>query len=149
MSKCVICSSHKILELFGKICQVEGCGKEYHFNNTTIGCCLSISAQCSNGHSRKWLSSEKISNGSSDIYQDNLDFAAALILSGNPFAKVQQLCQFFEMEVLSCTSFYSYQRLYICPAIDKFYEKQQVNPFFVLIQELSQMYLVGSVAVSI
>lgn len=125
MSKHVICSSHKILELFGRICQVEGCGKEYYFNNTTIGCCLSISAQCANGHTRKWLSSEKVSNGSGDIYQDNLDFAAALVLSGNHFSKIQQLFHFFDMVFLSRTSFYAYQRLYICPAIDKFYEKNR------------------------
>ena len=97
MSKRIICSTHKILELFGRKCQVDGCGKEYYFNNTTIGCCFSISAQCANGHSCKWLSSEKLSNASMDIYQDNLDFAAALVLSGNHFYKIQQLCQFFEM----------------------------------------------------
>ena len=104
VSKHVICSSHKILELFDRICQVEGCRKEYYFNNTTIGCCLSISAQCTNGHTHKWLSSEKVPSGSGDIYQDNLDFAAALVLSGNHFSKFQQF-HFVDMVFLSRTSF--------------------------------------------
>jgi len=81
MSKRIICSTHKILVENVKLMDVE----EYYFNNTTIGCCFSISAQCANGHSCKWLSSEKLSNASMDIYQDNLDFAAALVLSGNHF----------------------------------------------------------------
>ena len=60
------------------------------------------------------------------MFLDNLDFATALVLSGNHFTKIQQFGQFFEIAVLFRSSFYSYQRLYICPVITKIYEKQQV-----------------------
>ena len=127
MDKRIICSPNKLLELFGKFCQEDGCGKEYHFTTTTIGCCLSIFAQCSNGHCRKWLSSDKIPSTKGEIYRDNLDFATAVVLSGNHFTKIQQFCRFSNIAVLSRTSFYAYQRLYICPAIDQYFTKQQVN----------------------
>ena len=59
-----------------------------------------------------------------EIYCDNLDFAAAVVLSGNQFTKIQQICQFLNVAVLSHTSYYSYQRLYICPAIDQYFTEQ-------------------------
>ena len=62
-----------------------------------------------------------------EIYRDNLDFATAVVLSGNHFTKIQQFCRFFNIGVLSRTSFYAYQRLYICPAIDQYFTEQQVN----------------------
>lgn len=93
--KCIICSSHKLIELFGKVCQEEGCGKEYHLTNTIIGCCLTISTLCSNGHVRKWSSSETVTNTNGNVFLDNLDFETALVLSGNHFTKIQQFGQFF------------------------------------------------------
>ena len=125
-NKRIICSSLKLMELFGKVCQEEGCGEEYHLTDTIVGCCLTISARCSNGHLRKWSLSERITNSNGSVFLDNLDFATALVLSGNHFTKMQQFGRFFEMAVLSHSSFYSYQRLYICPVINNFYEKQQV-----------------------
>ena len=131
--KRIICSTLKIIELFGKVCLVEGCGAEYHLTNTIVGCCFTISARCANGHLRKWSSSEGITNSTTGgVFADNLDFATALVLSGNHFTKIQQFGQFYEMAVLSRSSFYSYQRLYICPVINNFFEKQQVNSKFIL-----------------
>ena len=77
MNKRIIGSLHKLLGLFGTFCHEEGCGKEYHSTNTTIGCCLSISTQCSNGRCRKWLSSDKIPSTMGEIFHCNLDFATA------------------------------------------------------------------------
>ena len=134
MDKRIICSPNKLLELFGKFCQEDGCGKEYHFTNTTIGCCLSIVAQCSNGHCRKSWSSDKIPSTKGEIYRDNLDFATAVVLSGNHFTKIQQFCRFFNVAVLSRTSFYAYQRLYICPAIDQYFTEQQVKHSIMLVK---------------
>ena len=98
-NKHIIYSSLKLIELFGKVCQEEGCGEEYHIINTIVGCCLTISTWCSNGHLRKWSSSERVTNSS--VFLDNLDFATALVLSGNHFTKIHQFSQFFEMAVLS------------------------------------------------
>lgn len=105
-NKRIICSL-KLMELFGKVCQEEGCGEEYYLTNTIVGCCLTISAHdhCSNGHLHKWSLSERITNSNGSVFLDNLDFATALILSGNHFTKIQQYGQFFEMAVLSRSSF--------------------------------------------
>ena len=103
--KCIICSLHKLIELFGKVCQEENYGKEYHLTNAIVRCCLTISARCYNGHMRKWSSSERITNANGDMFRDNLDFAAALVLSEKHFTKIQQFNQFFEMAVLSRSSF--------------------------------------------
>ena len=101
--KRIICSTLKIIELFGKVCQVEGCGAEYHLTNTIVGCCFTISARCANGHLHKWSSSERITNSTTgdvlgdvlgDVFANNLDFATALVLSGNHFTKIQQFGQF-------------------------------------------------------
>ena len=43
-SERVVCSAHKLLELFGKVYQEDGCGKQYQVTSTTIGCCITISA---------------------------------------------------------------------------------------------------------
>ena len=43
------------------------------------------------------------------MFLDNLDFATALVMSGNHFTKIQQFGQFFEIAVLFHSSFYSYQ----------------------------------------
>ena len=101
-NKHIIYSSLKLIELFGKVCQEEGCGEEYHLTNTIIGRCLTISARCSNGHLRKWSSSERVTNSS--VFLDNLDFATALVLSGNHFTKIHQFSQFFlsTLVYLSC-----------------------------------------------
>ena len=47
------------------------------------------------------------------IYLDNLNFASALVLSGNNYRRV--------------TMFHGYQRNNICPAVDTFYKQEQVR----------------------
>ena len=61
------------------------------------------------------------------VYRDNLDFAIAVILSGNHFRNIA---------VLPRTSYYSYQCLYICPAIDQYFTEQQVKLSVVLCYEI-------------
>ena len=125
----IICFSHKLIELFGKVCQEESCGQEYYLTNTIVECCLAISARYSNGHMCKWSSSQRITNANGDMFLDNLEFVIVLALSGNHFTEIQQFGQLFEMAVLSCSSFYSYQRMYICPVITNFWEAAGTNIF--------------------
>ena len=46
-------------------------------------------------------------------YQDNLHFASAVLLSGNNLTKMELLCQFFGLPIISKSTFHSYQRNYI------------------------------------
>ena len=74
-----------------------------------------------------WESSECLLNQSnSRLYQDNLHFALEVLLSVNNFTKVELLCQFFGVPIISKSTFHSYQRNYIYPAINKYYTAEQV-----------------------
>ena len=94
---------------------------------TTSGCCLIIHAECDNGHSFQWNSSKSFYNqNNQNIYYDNLDFASAVVLSGNNFHEIEQFFCFLNTKIISASAFFAYQRLYICPAVDRFYQAEQV-----------------------
>ena len=80
------------------------------------------------GHQFKWESSVAQANQKgSKVYADNLDFASAVVLSGNHFSKMRLFFRFYGVTVISLTTFHTYQRLFICPSIDDFYKKEQVS----------------------
>lgn len=117
-----------LLELAKGRCREEHCNKLYsNVTQTTSGCCLIIHAECENGHSFRWNSSKSFYNqNNQNIYYDNLDFASAVVLSGNNFHKIEQFFCFLNTKIISASTFFAYQRLYICPAVDRFYQVEQV-----------------------
>jgi hypothetical protein len=54
--------------------------------------------------------------------------AAAILLSGNNYSKVDMFCQFFGLSHIQKTTYYQTQRRYLCPTIEKFWceEKKAV-----------------------
>lgn len=54
-------------------------------------------------------------------------FSMAVVLSGNNFQKIERFSKTMSLHVISWSTFHMYQRLYICPGIEKFYFKTQVN----------------------
>lgn len=121
-----------ILFLASGKCRETGCDKIYHVSHKFCGCCLIVEGRCSNGHIFNWESSPHalMNTHKSKSYVDNLDFAAAIILSGNNFAKVKLFCCFLGLPCISKTTFHAYQRLFICPTIEKFYKAEQVSQVF-------------------
>lgn len=130
----VICSVELLLELAKGKCREEHCDKFYNtVTHAASGCCLIIHTLCENGHSFRWDSSKSFYNqNNQNMYYDNLDFASAVILSGNNFHKMEQFFRFLNTKIISTTSFFAYQRLYICSAIDHFYQAEQVGLSFIL-----------------
>ena len=124
----VLCSIDKLLYLAKSKCQEEGCDSFYEVSTEFQGCCLIIHRKCRLGHQFKWESSvAQINQNGSKIFTDNLDFASALVLSGNNFSKMQLFFHFYGAPIISLTTFHAYQRLFICPSIDNFYKKEQVS----------------------
>ena len=104
------------------------CGQLYCIKYVLDGCSLAIVRVCANGHSSVWESSEVVLNQKNKkVYNNNLCFTAAVVLSGNNFNKIKQFCNIIGIKTISKSTFHSYQPLYICPTVAQFYEKQQVS----------------------
>ena len=122
-----MCLLTKLLELAGGKCRHGGCNEYVAINHTITGCCITIYGQCCNNHGFYWESSNVILNQmKSHIYEDNLLFCSALLLSGNHYTKLKTFFDFFGLPVPSRTTFHAYQRLYICPGVKIFYDQEQV-----------------------
>ena len=115
----VICLVDNILDLVGNQCKT--CGIPCAVTKKVIGCALVIKMVCSAGHRFTWASSPILRNvKQSAIYQINLDFASTLLLSGNNFYKIQQFCRFLRVKCVSSSTYFTYQRLCLCPVISEF-----------------------------
>lgn len=109
-------------------CKVQTCSSNYDIKYEICGCSLKINGRCANAHTFTWCSSDVITNVTgSKLFLDNLHFASAVVLSGNSFSKLELVCRFFNLHVVSSTTFHSYQRLYICPGVDNYYLREQVR----------------------
>lgn len=128
----ILCSLDKLLNLANRKCSVADCDGHYKISYKIIGCCLQIFGTCGNRHQFFWESSSSLLNqqNSSKIYQDNLRFGAAIILSGNNYGKLQLFCRFLGVPVISKSTFHAYQRTIICPAIHEFYANKKVSDTF-------------------
>ena len=58
---------------------------------------------------------------------ENLNLTAAIVLSENQFSKISLMFQFAGLATISSSSFHAYQRLYICPAVNNYFLKDQVH----------------------
>ena len=55
------------------------------------------------------------------LYANNLQSAAAILLSGNNFSKVNRMAEFLGLYFLSEVTFYRIQRLYLFPAVKEWW----------------------------
>ena len=123
----ILCSVRKLLELVGVKCQENNCESVISVGYELCGCCIKLYGCCTNGHKLEWVSSDfHLNNNGSRVYNINIDLASAVILSGNSFAKLATFFKFMNASIISRTTFHSYQRHFICPAVNKFYVKEQV-----------------------
>ena len=124
----VVCRISKILDLARGKCHMPNCSSVYTVSYETRGCALVVHGLCENGHKLYWTSSCQTANNNGDkLHEDNLLFAMAVTLSGNNYSKLEQFCKILNLYIICRTTFHMYQRLYICPGIDKFYCREQVN----------------------
>ena len=129
-SERVICVLGNLLELAGKKCRRPDCFSVCNMSHKFSGCTLIIKGVCQQGHYFQWTSSHAINNKSgSTVHEDNMLFSIAVVLSGNNFQKIECFSNTLGLHVISRSTFHMYQRLYICPGIEKFYFKTQVRTY--------------------
>ena len=126
----IICSVGKLLPLFKNKCNHELCTACCKLGIQFVGSCLLVNSMCESGHRFEWQSSDcHINEKHVKLFENNLRLVSAIVVSGNSFNKIDLLFKFLSLANVSRTTFYNYQRHYICPAIDKFYRKEQVSMY--------------------
>ena len=114
----VICALDLLLEqLIGK-CPTPGCSLTRQMDYPIIGTCAIVRWQCPSGNKGRFSSSREI-NG---LWGNNLQAAAAVLLSGNNYATVARFAEFLGLSFISNSTFHRMQRLYCVPAIDEWWE---------------------------
>ena len=122
----IMCFMDNLIELIGNQCRF--CSLKCKVSTRVVGCTLVVNMLCNTGHTFSWASSPVLINhNNSTIYKGNLAFALALLLSGNYFNKILQLFHFLGLKCISTSTYYAYQRLVLCPAIQKFYNNAMVS----------------------
>lgn len=122
----VICFVENILQLIGNQC--KACPLQCKVTSKRVGCALVLKMECDAGHVFHWSSSPVIRNAKQNsVYKVNLDFASALLFSGNNYYKIRQFCSFVGVGCISASTYFAYQRLYLCPVISEYYTMKMVS----------------------
>lgn len=112
----MISSLDKAMELIPSQCKV--CGENVTVQHTMSGTVVIIQWNCSNGHADSWTSSEVLTVKSNQkVYVNNVQFCAAILLSGNNFQKFELLAKFLGLSSISESLYYRVQKLYCCSSI--------------------------------
>ena len=112
-----LCSLDLFLDLFMRCCRTQGCCKVPKVKHHFVGATVVVTATCQAGHVFKFTSSREV-NG---VYANNLQYAAAILLSGNNFGKISRMNEFLGLSFLSESTFYRMQRLYLFPAVEEWW----------------------------
>ena len=112
----VLVTVDKIKELISTTCKT--CSRPVTIQETKSGAVLLLHWSCDNGHSGTWASSELLTKKNHQkVYVNNVQLAAAVLLSGNNYQKINLLAKFFGLQFISETIFYRIQKLYCFPAV--------------------------------
>ena len=96
----IMCYVDRLLELIGSQCKF--CSLQCKVSARAVGCSLVVKMVCSIGHTFSWASSPVVTNSNKPVlYKANLIFASAVLLSGNSYYKVLQLCRFMNLKCIS------------------------------------------------
>ena len=125
------------MELASGKCQVANCRHNCQVSYEVTGCCLQLNGICQDGHRFHWSFSEfHVNKNHTKISDVNLLLASVIIVSGNSFNKIKMLFNFMHLAVISKTTFYNYQRHFICPAVNTFYIQQQVCELYIVFSKV-------------
>jgi hypothetical protein len=112
-----VCTLSLLLSVFQTRCKLKlsvfqtGCTAVPTVKYQFVGMALMVTPNCSSGHENKFCSSSKVNN----IFVNNHQSAASIILSGSHYPKMNRLAKFLNLEFLSKSSYYRFQRLYLIP----------------------------------
>ena len=88
--KKVMVSLELFVKVFASRCEEPGCTATTSVNHTVCGTNVIIQWICDNGHHGKFFSSHEYTN----VFANNLQNAAAIILSGISFTKLEKFATF-------------------------------------------------------
>ena len=114
----IICSLELLLQQFGGHCKHPWCILQTTVDYSLCGTSVVIRWKCPAEHKGRFCSSGDVNN----ILANNLQAAAAVLLSGNNFAKIEKFAKFMGLSFISPSTFYRVQRLYCIPAIDYWWQ---------------------------
>ena len=106
---CLIC--------FQKRCQTPGCNNSPNVTHHFIGTTLVANISCQAGHAFRFCSSHEVNQ----MYVNNIQVAAAVLLSGNNFGKVKRLAESMNLAFVSKSLYFRIQRVYLLPAVDEWW----------------------------
>ena len=111
-----VCSLGLLLQIFEARCQTPGCANAPTISHRFVSGSLIIDSLCSSNHKHRFCSSHELGEG---VYVNSLQATASVLLSGNNYAKIEHMADFYGLEFLSKSTFYRYQRLYLIPEINE------------------------------
>ena len=98
-------------------CRIRGCSHVPQVKHHFVGTSVVVTAKCQTGHILKFASSRKVN----DLYANNLQAVAAILLSGNNLNKINRMAEFLGLSFLSESTFYRMQQLYLSPAVKEWW----------------------------
>lgn len=120
-----ICSISCIVELFSFCMNVDCKMPLVEMKERFVGCVLEIRWKCQGGHCGEWHSSKMVNN----LYVNNIQTASSILFTGNNFTKVSLLSKCLSLAMFSPTTFHLYQRKYLAPQINYWWNDMQNQMF--------------------
>ncbi|KAL5017769.1 hypothetical protein ScPMuIL_005150 [Solemya velum] len=107
------------------VCDRKGCKQQVEMTTSTVGSAFYLTWKCLNGHIvYKWVSQPVLNRG---LHGGDLLSAAAIVASGNNFAKIALFAKFMKLNFLGSNTFTNIQRQYVVPSIEELWESKQQN----------------------
>ena len=127
--KRVLAEIELICQLFSNNCHVKGCSGECSVGSTkSVGGVLEICWKCSNGHYGIWHSSSLLGRKRGQkVFVLPVLAAAAVLISGNNFEKIQMLMNFANIDFISEATFNRVQSFHAIPAIQELWQQMKLK----------------------
>ncbi|XP_064649995.1 uncharacterized protein LOC135501685 [Lineus longissimus] len=119
-----------VVSLFRK-CQKTGCAAEVsEFKRTVVGSRLVVQTKCTAGCNFTWSSQPTLNR----MGAGNLLLSAAILFSGNTYARLQDISDYLKLPILSWSQFFALQKCYLFPVINETWKSCQ----FGVVNDLSR-----------
>lgn len=112
-----ICSIDLFLELFVGCCRTPGCQEVPKVKHQFVGATVVVYTLCSHDYAFRFCSSHEVTG----MYANNLQAAAAIVLSGHNIGKIRRMAQFLGLALPSKATFFRFQSLHIFPAVEEWW----------------------------
>ena len=114
----VRCSLHLLVQQLRGGCQYPGCIHDTKLDYTLCGTSAMIRCKCPAGHMQRFCTSGEVNN----ILPKNFQAAAAVLLSGNNFSKIEKFSEFMGLSFISPSTFFRVPKLYCIATIEGWWQ---------------------------